>query len=200
MVRLAVSVEGSSEEKFISQILRPYFKDKNIIIQPILFKGSGGGINLKAVKKELNNLLNSFDIVTTFYDFYGFQNKQGTKTKEQLESKILEKVSPKLRTKLIPYIQAYEFEALLFSEPNAIGVVVGFDGKEWGKKILNNFSQNPEMINNSFHTSPKHRIENKGRYSPIIHANKIIAKIGLKTIRQKCQGFNEWLTKIEGLN
>jgi len=74
MVRLAISVEGQTEEKFVNKLLIPYFQKKGIYIQPILL-ASGGDVYIPRIKKELNNLAKSFDKVTTLYDFYGFRKK-----------------------------------------------------------------------------------------------------------------------------
>ncbi len=195
-LRLGISVEGSSEDIFVSQILQPHLKD--IEIRPV---NLAGGINLARVKNELNSLLGSFDKVTTLYDFYGFNGKDGANTKEELEVKIQERVSPQLKHKLIPYIQMYEFEALFFANPDIIGKVIGFDSKDWGRKILNTCNQNPEEINNSYRTTPKHRIqeESKGQYQETTHAPLILKQIGLTKIREKCSGFNAWLAQLEDL-
>lgn len=196
MIRLAISVEGESEEIFVNQVLKPHLTD--IQIRPLNLYGA---INLNRVTKELNNLLSSFDKVTTLYDFYGFDGKDGATNKQELEQKILDKVSSQLKSKLIPYIQMREFEALLFTEPSVIGEVIGFSSKDWGKKILNGCNQNPEKINNSYSTTPKHRInlESGNLYRETTHAVKILKQIGLTQIREKCQGFDEWITKLEKL-
>lgn len=197
-LRLAISVEGESEEIFVNQVLQPHLT--NIQIKPLNLYG---GINLNRVTKELNNLLSSFDRVTTLYDFYKFDKKDGATNKQELEQKILDKVSLQLKSKLIPYIQMHEFEALFFANPDIIGEVIGFDSGNWGNKILNqpNVCQDPEKINNSYSTTPKHKIQEKsnGRYKETIHAPLILRKIGLPKIREKCQGFNEWIMQLEKL-
>ncbi len=195
-LRLGISVEGDSEDIFVSQILQPHLKD--IEIKPV---NLAGGINLARVKNELNSLLGSFDKVTTLYDFYGFDGKEGATNKQELEAKIKEEVSPQLKHKLIPYIQMYEFEALFFANPDIIGKVIGFDSEDWGKKILIECNQNPEKINNSYSTTPKHRIQkiSNRQYRETTHAPLILKQIGLTKIREKCQGFNVWLTQLEKL-
>ncbi|SHN92939.1 hypothetical protein BHECKSOX_1896 [Bathymodiolus heckerae thiotrophic gill symbiont] len=196
MVRLGVSVEGESEEIFVKKILKPHLETIEITVVNLK-----GGINLGGVTKELNRLLNSFDKVTTLYDFYGFDKKDGAINQQELECKISDRVSPQLKHKLIPYIQMYEFEALFFAQPRVIGEVIGFNSEDWGKKILNASNQNPEAINNSYATTPKHRIEeeSKGQYRETEHASKILKRIGLVEIRKKCRGFNEWLEQLEKL-
>ncbi|OIR25102.1 hypothetical protein BGC33_05535 [Bathymodiolus thermophilus thioautotrophic gill symbiont] len=195
-LRLCISVEGDSENIFVNQILQPYLK--NIEVTPV---NLAGGINLTRVKNELNKLLNGFDKVTTLYDFYGFDKKDGATNKQELEQKILDGVSSKFKYKLIPYVQMYEFEALFFTKPEVIGEIIGFDSKAWGDKILSECNQDPEKINNSYKTTPKHRIQQQSneQYRETQHASNILKKIGLTEIRKKCQGFDAWLTQLESL-
>ena len=70
MVRVGISVEGTTEERFVEMVLSPYLAQKNIYITPISMNGD---VKLDRVKNELKKIGNSFDYVTTFYDFYGFR-------------------------------------------------------------------------------------------------------------------------------
>lgn len=70
MVRIGISVEGTTEERFIKQVLAPYLAAKLIFVVPI---SMGGDVKLDRVKNELKCMAASFDYVTTFYDFYGFK-------------------------------------------------------------------------------------------------------------------------------
>ena len=72
MVRLAISVEGQTEEIFVKTILKPHLIQRNIYIEPILLGRKGGNVSLSRIKTDLNRLSNSFDKVTTLYDFYGY--------------------------------------------------------------------------------------------------------------------------------
>ncbi|MEN8221409.1 MAG: DUF4276 family protein [Pseudomonadota bacterium] len=81
MIRIAISVEGQTEDEFCKRILAPYFMNKDIDISPIIvttkrqkcgIKHKGGCLNLNRVKSEISKLLPNFDYVTTFYDLYGF--------------------------------------------------------------------------------------------------------------------------------
>ena len=63
----------------------PYLLNKNILITPV---SMGGAVNLDRVASELLKMANSFDYVTTLYDFYGFQKKSPNETKQSLEAKI----------------------------------------------------------------------------------------------------------------
>lgn len=47
------------------------------------------------------------------FDFYGFKKKSPNETQNSLESRLLDVVEQPSKRKFIPYIQMYEFEALL---------------------------------------------------------------------------------------
>ena len=82
MIRLAILVEGQTEEKFVKELLIPYFLKINIVITPITLKTKrtssmadykGGMVTFSKAKKELLKLIPSFDFVTTMFDYYGLK-------------------------------------------------------------------------------------------------------------------------------
>jgi ribosome-interacting GTPase 1 len=81
MVRIGISVEGSTEVHFIQKLLQPYLEKKRIFITPVSMRGN---ISVDRVKYEINKLMYSFDYVSTFYDFYGFKGIKEEDTKEIL--------------------------------------------------------------------------------------------------------------------
>jgi Domain of unknown function (DUF4276) len=197
MVRIGISVEGSTEERFIDILLVPHLVTHGIYATPIPMNGN---ISVERIKNELKNLMHSFDYTTTFYDFYGFKHKEDFETKISLETKIHASVSENLRRRLIPYIQMYEFEGLLFSSPNVIASnLQGNSLDQWATGILQEFNNNPETVNNSKETAPSKRLEKWTNYRKTTHGPNIAKEIGLERIRSMCSGFNDWLTKIESL-
>jgi len=197
MVRLGISVEGVTEERFVKSSLVPYLAKKKIYITPVSMDGN---VSVDRVSHELKNLLYSFDVVTTLYDFYGFKKMAAGETKRSLEMRILQSVPEKLQANLIPYIQMYEFEGLLFSSPSVIANVLQEDKWEpWAKNILDQFSGNPELINNSPETAPSKRLA-VTPYRKTTHGPNIAKEIGLDDIRLKCKGFDAWLSSLEALS
>ena len=210
MIRIAISVEGQSEEAFVKSLLVPFFQEKNILIIPIIVttskdrcgrKNKGGCISIDRVKNEIKKLLNSFDYVTTFYDFYGFKDKN-TNNVEELEKKLYELFNT---PKFIPYIQKYEFETLLFSDPDYYKKYFDDDTitKEM-KKIINQFGGDIENINDSPLTAPSKRIEAlfemiNETYDKVFYAEAISSEIGLDMIRKKAKRFDNWIKKIINL-
>jgi len=196
MVRVGISVEGVTEERFIKMSLAPHLAQQAIFVTPV---SMGGNVSIDRVRYEINKLIYHFDVVTTFYDFYGFKRKQKRETKDSLEAQILESVPKAMQGKIIPYIQMYEFEGLLFSSPSAIATVLQQDEiKPWAESILHQFNGNPELINNSSQTAPSKRLATTP-YRKTTHGPNIAKEIGLDVLRQKCKGFGNWLSLLEAL-
>ncbi|MFI3199659.1 MAG: DUF4276 family protein [Methylococcaceae bacterium] len=195
MVRIGISVEGTTEERFIKTLLVPYLSQKEIYVTPVSINGN---VSVDRVKHELRNLAYSFDYVSTFYDFYGFKGKVEGETKTTLESRIKGSIKEEIRGRLIPYIQMYEFEGLLFSSPAAIALVLQDESlNAWANNILADFNNNPEKVNDSTETAPSKRLEKSTNYRKTTHGPNIAKQIGLAKMRNMCPGFNDWLTELE---
>ncbi|RUA06989.1 MAG: hypothetical protein DSY43_00800 [Gammaproteobacteria bacterium] len=194
MVRLLISAEGHSEYKFIEESVDPYLAGLNIFVE---IQNMKGNVSVDRVNSKLNKLIYNYDYVTTLYDFYGFKKKSQEETKQSLERRIKQGIKQAQQYKIIPYIQMYEFEALLFSDAEIMAN--GLDtSQNWIDSIVSYFP-NLETINNSKETAPSKLIGKNARYIKTQHAPKILQEIGLSKIREKCQGFNAWLTQLEEL-
>ncbi len=197
MVRIGISVEGPTEERFTKMVLAPYLAAKNIDITPVSL---GGNVSVDRIKSELKRLCNNFDYVTTFYDFYGFKKKQESENKQSLEQRIQETMHAGVKPKLIPYVQMYEFEGILFSCPESVQQILNEPGvTAWCQQVLDEFNGNPEAINNSPETAPSKRLESKTGYRKTTHGPNIAKEIGIDQLRAMCTGFNDWLAKLETL-
>jgi len=200
MVRLAISVEGLTEERFVQRLITPHLQSLGIYATPLLLGGKGGDVSFPRIKNDLNHLAKSFDKVSTLYDFYGFRGKTSDDDKSTLEQKIADTVADPLRSKIIPYVQMYEFEGLLFTSPEAIENNICERGlKDWAETILKQFSCNPEAINDSPQTAPSKRLKGKSDYLKTVHGPNIAQDIGLTLLREKCAGFNGWINQLESL-
>ncbi len=195
MVRLLISVEGPSEYIFLKQIIVPYLANLDVFVE---LQNMNGNISLDRIASKLNNLISSYDKVTTLYDFYGFKKKTQCETKESLEDKIRNTIKEGQQNKIIPYIQMYEFEALLFSDAKIMAQNLSIK-QEQIDKILLNSNNNPEQINDSPITAPSKRIGAECEYIKTTHAPNTLKQIGLANVRKKCAGFNQWLTQLENL-
>ncbi|MBL4868660.1 MAG: DUF4276 family protein [Pseudomonadales bacterium] len=197
MVRVGISVEGQTEERFVKSVLAPYLVKTEIYIMPISMSGD---VNIDKVREELKKIAFNFDFVTTLYDFYGFSKKESNETKASLEARILKSVHQSVKDKLIPYVQMYEFEGLLFSCPESMGrVLQDIEVQKWASEVLHEFENNPELINDSVETAPSKRLGKFTRYRKTTHGPNIAKEIGIDKIRTMCVGFDEWIQKIESL-
>ncbi len=116
-------------------------------------------------------------------------------------SEALEKqIGAEAMRRFIPFIQMYEFEALLFSDPVAFAKGIGKQSLENDfERIVGEFPT-PEHINDSPKTAPSKRIEQLvlGYEKPIMD-NLAAMEVGLTVMRQKCHLFNNWLERLENL-
>ncbi|BFM50669.1 DUF4276 family protein [Marinomonas sp. THO17] len=197
MVRIGISVEGSTEERFVKRVLGQYLATKGIYMTPI---SMGGDVNVERAKNELKKIANNFDFVTTLYDFYGFKKRLDGESKEDLENRLMDSAHEAIRSKFIPYVQMYEFEGLLFSCPESMERGLNESGvQQWCQNVLAEFNDNPESINNSVETAPSKRLLKHTKYRKTTHGPNIAAEIGIPKMREMCIGFHEWLCKIENL-
>ena len=207
MIRVGISVEGQTEMEFCKKVLTPFFRNHNIELTPIVVatsrdkcgtKHKGGCINIDRIRSEVTKLLHSFDYVTTFYDFYGFDDRP-TDDIDELE-KIIDELFES--TNFIPYVQQYEFETLLFSKPEYYEDYFG-DGRvtKKMKQIITEFQDDIEQINDSPQTAPSKRLEQLfdevgEPYDKVFHGEGFAGDIGIESIRAKAKRFNEWVEKI----
>jgi hypothetical protein len=222
MKHLIIIGEGPTEQAFCRDVLYSHFLDKGILIHNPTIKTSKGGIVAwKVFKKELETHLKSSPnaIVTTLIDFYGLKGSHSFPLWEESKSKvrinerieILEEgmkanLDESIRTRFIPYIQVYEFEALLFSD--AAIFENSFEKSEFldYDYLIQTLKINPEEINDGKLTAPSKRLERiiKGYKSEeenfkVFYGSLIAHDIGIEKIRQKCPRFNIWIDKLENI-
>ncbi len=92
MIRLAISVEGRTEEEFVNNLLADHLRARGVEPQPILLNGN---VTIERVASDMARLIWNFDRVTSLVDHYGFRDKN-TATPEQLEERIREEVDKKV--------------------------------------------------------------------------------------------------------
>lgn len=122
MIRLAISVEGQTEEEFVKHVLGEHLKPFGVDVTPIQVgsarnRWKGGNVSESALIAEMRLLSHNFDAVTSLVDFYGFRGK-GNRTADELVADLGEelrgKLGPRVRfDRVIPYVQLHEFEGLL---------------------------------------------------------------------------------------
>lgn len=201
MVRVGISVEGTTEERFMRRVLQPYLLAKQVVITAIPMHGN---VSLDHIKAELQKIAHSFDYVSTFYDFYGFTGKHSDETRENLQDRMTRHVHASIRSRFIPYIQMYEYEGILFTSPVAMQeILTSRDAtvpiESWACNILSHFGGDPEAINDSPQTAPSKRLAEHTYYRKTTHGPNIADLIGVESLRKYCAGFDEWVTQLEQL-
>ena len=212
MIRLAISVEGQTEEEFVKTVLSGHLRSMAVEIQPILIgrarnAGQGGGnVTIDRLASEMASLYWSFDAVTSLVDFYGFRDKAG-RTVQELEADLHGEVSNRIggswnETKVFPYVQRYEFEGLLFADVEAFGGLIDAPVESVSalRRIRDQFLT-PEDINDNPNTAPSKRIVGAiPRCRKSVHGPQVAETMGLETIRAECPRFREWVFRLESLS
>ena len=193
--RLAISVEGATEREFVSRVLKPHLAPFGVHALGVDIRGN---VSLDKIRGELPSLMGSFDFVSTLYDFYGFKRREG-RSVDQLEQAIHSLVGPQEQPRLLPYVQQYEFEALIFATPQV--AVTHLQGRDKDLAIMQEAirrSGTPEHVNDGVETSPSHRLKKLfGGYDKKRHGPEIVQIAGLEAIRQTCKRFDAWVTALE---
>jgi hypothetical protein len=209
MIRVCIICEGPTEVNFVNRCLEPYLRPSGVraygtILSAKLRRHSGGRVTVGRLAKKISLHYREADRGTTLVDFYGFQDRGG-RSRAELEADILAgaaRVTMGYDARFVlPYVQMYEFEGLLFTDPQAFEWVE--DGwndntKRRLEAVTQEFSS-PEDIDDSRETAPSKRIERifEGTYSKTEHGPLIAESIGMDVIRAKCPAFNEWVGKLQ---
>jgi len=223
MIRLHVLGEGPTEKRFVESLLANHLIHHGVIVDVCCFltkhvpktgqQFKGGISNYAKVRNDIVKRIRTDNHdecrFTTMIDMYGlpddfpgyqeaFRVNDPIRKVEILESAFAQDIDDR---RFIPYIQLHEFEALIFSDPSKL-INEYLDNVQQIEGLVQISQQmEPEMINENPNTSPSHRILNAiPAYDKPYAGSKITETIGLNTIRQRCPHFNEWLSKLEGLN
>ena len=211
MIRLAISVEGETERGFVNQVLGQHLEAMGVYSYPILLgqartnRRGGGNVTVQRVASDMADHYHRFDFVTSLVDLYGFRGSGGNSV-EYLEEQILGEVGRLVgrgvnSQKVMPYVQQYEFEGLLFSDLESLGNIMR-GSRQVVAQLASIRAQfpTPEDINDNPDTAPSKRLAqifpnyNKVRFGP-----QIAQSIGLPSIRRECPRFNSWVARLESL-
>jgi len=220
MIRVHVICEGQTEEMFIKELLFSHFDSKGIWLIPALVGKpghKGGNFRIERLLIDVRNRLlgDQAAYCTTFFDFYGLPTefpgkveaagRATPKAKAMVLCKALtEALTPPIGSKamrrFIPYVQMFEFEALLFSDPEVLARGIGHENLGAEFRMVRSAFDSPESINDSPRTAPSKRIVKKVKdYEKPIYGTMAAMEIGLPTMRKECALFDKWLKRIEGL-
>lgn len=210
MIRLAVSVEGRTEEEFVKTLIAEHLWPAGVDVTPVLVgsarnRWKGGNVSAAVLVGDMSLLSYSFDAVTSLVDFYGFRGRKGRTVDElvaDLSEQLRARLGPGARLdRVIPYVQLHEFEGLLFSRPETFQAVSGARRTSVAelRGVRSGFAS-PELINDGKHTAPSKRIQRAlPRYRKEVHGPRLASRIGLAAIRLECERFDAWLSRLEEL-
>lgn len=223
---LNILCEGKTEERFVTTVLKPFLRKRNICVKQRLLitskkNNSKGGIisyqqverDLSVWAKECRTKINERHYFTTMFDLYALPNDFPEKDKadkihdeyeriKTIEIAFFENLKGRIDN-FIPYIQLHEIEALLFCDIDKLIAEFPESKKEIEKlkNVLSVHQNNPELINDGTQTAPSKRIEKalegKYRYNK---PNTIEKVTDIVILRKKCRHFNDWISKLEKLN
>lgn len=219
-MRIAFVVEGPTEEQFVARVLREHLVERGAweasprilwTKKPSHGRGAfrGGATGWGQIRRDIELCCRTFDVVTTMLDYYGLPadvpgraapvGATSDARAAFVERAIAEAIASP-RAILIPNLVVHEYEALLFSDIDAIASVVPDADRDQLDAIATAF-ETPEHINDARATSPARRLAgaSRERYDKARHGPIIAASIGLERIRARCPRFDGWLSRIEGL-
>lgn len=205
MIRLAISVEGPTEEEFVNRLIVGHLRYKGIETRPVSI---GGNVTVARLAHEMRNLFwQRYHFVTSLIDFYGFRDK-GDRTTCELERAVFDDVDSLIarswdQRAVFPYVQRCEFEGLLFSDVAGFRTL-GLPGVDEAcleslRRIRSHFDT-PEDINDDPATAPSKRIKALiPRYRKRLHGPLVAEVTGLERIRAECPRFDGWVARLEAL-
>lgn len=204
MTRLAISVEGETEEEFVKESLAAHLQDRGVLATPVLLGRArrrvqgGGNVTITGLANEMRHLRYSFDAVTSLVDFYGFRGKRDMSPDDLIRA-IREGTGGPGGGLVFPYVQMHEFEGLLFSDVDAFEFVFP-GGSIAGLRSVRAQFHTPEDINDNKNTAPSKRIGKLIQgYQKALHGPMVAEVIGLESMRRECPRFDAWLRRLESL-
>tara|TARA_Y100000294_G_C8476534_1_gene304963 strand:+ start:249 stop:638 length:390 start_codon:yes stop_codon:yes gene_type:complete len=119
-------------------------------------------------------------------------------TIEEMENKLRSDVHANDR--FIPYIQKFEFEALLFSSPNIAAEELSDPAKAAEMEAILEDCGEAEAVNDGENTAPSKRLKSLfSDYDKVADGPMVLDGIGIAAIRGACPRFSEWIDRLEAL-
>lgn len=218
--------EGQTEELFVKEVLKPYFKDLGIVLKHRLLvtsrkkKAHGGMLSYAQAKGDLQKWMkenaqkkgeNHF--YTTMFDYYALPDDfPGSADAGRLRDAYakVESVEGAFEADMnhhcfIPYIQLHEFEALCFCDIGRLRTLYPGEEKSIEKLelVLKQYGDNPELINNSPRTAPSKRIiaaiegNRKYGYNKPQSGADVTKNIGMDKLMKMCRHFRGWIERLQ---
>ena len=208
--RLVFIVEGDCEEYLINSKVIPYLylhlngdsmwtMNAQKIVTSRKAHARGGNVGYSYLKADIKRTAvqnNGNTFITTFLDFFRLPNDfpgYDTHDIDAIESAM---AADNENIHLIPYIQKFEFETLLFSDRNALETVI--DDQKGMKAVDGILSAYPniEDINSSPEKAPSKRLQSIFRYNKTADSSMVLDSMDINTILDKCNRFKCWVNRL----
>ncbi len=224
---LNVLCEGQTEDRFADKVLKEYLKSFDVVVRTTILVTNrkknirGGILSYQQAKNDLELLIKQYSkktyevhFYTTMFDLYALPDDfpgyaDAKKISDcygkvkKLEDKFAEDIPFR---NFIPYIQLHEFEALVFCGLEHL--LIDYPDMEKQvttlQKVIEEYDNNTEKINNNPQTAPSKRIikefEKFHNYDKPKSGVSVTSKIGIEGLKNKCLHFKEWMKKLESLS
>ncbi len=225
-VILHVLCEGDTEDRFVSLVLSPYFRQFGMVVKHQMLltnkkKGiTGGVISYEQVKRDLVLMTRQFadngyeeHWFTTMFDLYAlpgeFPGMDKTIADPYLRVAGIEQAFTVdfNHPRLIPYIQLHEFEALVFTNLDYLLTEYPNAGKavEALKVALGEKQGNPELVDDGYDTAPSKRIisaldKYHHDYNKVKVGPDCALQKGVEALMAECRHFGEWVKTLKAIN
>ncbi len=218
MKRVTVIVEGATEERFVTDVLAPELHLASVSVTPIILGvpgHRGGRVNYARVRKDIIKYLKSDPTAycTTLFDYYGLgagfpspplnltNSAKATHIEAALKADIVAELDHlRANQRFIPYLQVHEYEALLFSDPNALAAAIRMPKLAAPFTAISKQFQTPEDINDNPQTAPSKRIlAHYPSYNKVIDGTIAAQNVSIQSMRRECPHFHTWLLGLESL-
>lgn len=209
--RLVFLVEGDCEIWFINHIIIPYLyrlpeateykwsMNAQKVTTNRHLNAKGGVINYQLVKNEIQRLISQKNPwITTFFDCFRLPNSFPgfTQGYDAIEREISNDIQ---YDRLLPYLQKYEFEALLFTSPEEFSKL-DIDDKQYNQ-IISISKQYPsvEDINGGPDTAPSKRLQKIFHYVKTTDSKEVLKNVPIDVLMKRSPRFNNWIKSLEDI-
>ncbi len=224
MARLLIHVEGPTEERFVTRILRTHLVSKGYHSVGARIVGSarrrerrGGICSWPSMKRDVVNHLREDQgcIATTMVDYYGLPSNGDRAWPGRQQASHMNGAAAKAKCiqdaighdlsahigdarRFVPFVVMHEFEGLLFSDCAAFARAIGRSELESGFREIRGRFDTPEEINDSPTMAPSKRIAALvSGYQKPRQGEDAAREIGLARIREECPLFDAWVKELE---
>lgn len=222
MVEVIVFAEGLTEEQFIKRLVAPALRHLQVFVKPQMLNTShdarGGAVNFDRLKFNARNTLRQKPdaVLTTFLDLYaldtsfpGYAQAKAMPDLDRRVNHLNTALAHALRAyvgcrpeRFIAHIQPYEYEGLLFSDPQALAQTEpGWQGSFVKLALVRAAFPTPEHINDSYETKPSRRLEQllQPGYKKTRHGPLAAERVGLAAMERECPHFRGWMESLRRL-